>query len=367
VLELVNRSPYAATAFSVLDPHAQMLEVLIVRATYLFSGTSTPDLAVDQGEIPLVDEYFGDPEQSSVRVEAEAAWEKPLVDIIVNATAYAPHGKPARELVAGFRLGQLQKVVRVCGDRAWLPGPTLPRPSVPDTFTTMPIIYERSFGGTGLSGLDGKSWVCDPRNPVGVGFNAVAAADPAIRTQVPNVEKLGSPIRSPLDRGSLSGFGVIGRFWEPRRVLAGTYDAAWASDQCPLLPQDFDVRFFQTAPFDQQLDRLKGGEVAEFRNLSEDGFRRTTLPVFAPRVSFWSGPRAIERELRPDTVVFEPDRSCFTITARSFMVAEPDRRPIDTIVVGDLSRGWRRARYVGKPYIAKGTDLDIDDTEPMFD
>jgi len=50
------------------------------------------------------------------------------------------------------------------------------------------------------------------------------------------------------------------RNWEPRYKLAGTYDQKWLDDVFPFLPADFDERYYQAAPEDQQVPWLKGGD-----------------------------------------------------------------------------------------------------------
>jgi hypothetical protein len=49
-------------------------------------------------------------------------------------------------------------------------------------------------------------------------------------------------------RPSPAGFGPIACHWQPRVGFAGTYGDAWVANRLPLLPDDFDDRFFQSAP-----------------------------------------------------------------------------------------------------------------------
>ena len=50
------------------------------------------------------------------------------------------------------------------------------------------------------------------------------------------------------------GFGRPRADWTPRLTYAGTYDQTWIDDVFPFLPADFDVRYYQAAPEDQQID-----------------------------------------------------------------------------------------------------------------
>ena len=48
-------------------------------------------------------------------------------------------------------------------------------------------------------------------------------------------------------------YGPLGRGWPQRARYAGTYDQAWLDDHFPFLPPDFDDRYHQAAPPDQQM------------------------------------------------------------------------------------------------------------------
>ena len=73
------------------------------------------------------------------------------------------------------------------------------------------------------------------------------------------------------------GLGATQPHWLPRRDFAGTYDGSWQKGRAPLLPDDFNDRFHQSAPLDQQLD-LKGGEEVSAVNLHPDGPFSFRLP-----------------------------------------------------------------------------------------
>ena len=47
-------------------------------------------------------------------------------------------------------------------------------------------------------------------------------------------------------------FGPMGRGWPGRIEYGGTYDQNWIDNIFPFLPPDFDDRYFQMAPPDQQ-------------------------------------------------------------------------------------------------------------------
>jgi len=69
----------------------------------------------------------------------------------------------------------------------------------------------------------------------------------------------------------------------PRRRYAGTYDAKWMEERAPLLPLDFDERFYNAAPPPLVAPgRLAGGEPVEVTGCTPQGRLVFTLPRVAP-------------------------------------------------------------------------------------
>jgi hypothetical protein len=265
------------------------------------------------------------------------------VDVIINGSAHAGRQKLVEELCVRVRLGSLDKRLIVSGDRSWstLRGRS---PSRPEQFASMPIVYERAFGGS--EHPDKMS--IDTRNPVGVGFRGAVSADPEVRTRVPNVEYVGDRMTSPSDRIRPAGFGVVARSWEPRVALAGTYDERWLAEQCPLPPLDFSPLHFQAAPIDQQVDQLSGGETALLENMTPEGRWQFRLPRLEVPLRACSGRRITKLPMRMDTVILEPDLFRVSMTLRAAIPILRHRRPVEEYVVGHVSSAWERARTTRK-------------------
>ncbi len=146
-------------------------------------------------------------------------------------------------------------------------------------------------------------------------------------------------------------FGPLGRGWQPRLAYAGTYDQRWQDEVFPFLPADFDDRYYQAAPEDQQIDFPKGGDELVLVNLTPEGRARLRLPILAVPVTFLprdGGPAPADPVL--DTIVIEPDRRRLTLSWRA---SRPLRRNIfelGEVLVGLRSRAWWRARELGKTY-----------------
>src|SRR5262249_34707265 len=145
------------------------------------------------------------------------------------------------------------------GDRVWQRSITSgARPSDALPFVTMPLVWERAYGGVAANSTEQKP-VFDVRNPIGCGFEN----DPgvAVGRPLPNIEDPGQPLTRLSDRPRPMGVGPVARHWQPRVRFAGTYDEAWTRQRAPLWPDDFDERFFCGAPsYLQAFPHLTGGE-----------------------------------------------------------------------------------------------------------
>jgi hypothetical protein len=114
---------------------------------------------------------------------------------------------------------------------------------------------------------------------------------------LPMIENAGERIEPSKPLPAPFGFGALQPHWLARRQYAGTYDAAWQKSRAPLPPDDFDDRFYQAAPADQQLD-LKGGEQVSAVNRSPDGPFSLRLPQIIFEASTRIGRKKHETRLR---------------------------------------------------------------------
>ncbi|MFZ6748483.1 DUF2169 family type VI secretion system accessory protein [Undibacterium sp. Ren11W] len=94
-MEFRNHTPFPALAFEGIDQHDQTFHVIVLRQTLSFASGKL-EYADEQAPLCEEDEFFGEMNQSSVRQESDLCQYKPKCDVIVNATAYAPQGKPSK-------------------------------------------------------------------------------------------------------------------------------------------------------------------------------------------------------------------------------------------------------------------------------
>jgi hypothetical protein len=301
--QVENRTPFAAERGWVRDRNGAEVWLVAVKCTFDITADGSTEVSKEQPPVLRVPEHFGEPGKSSIRYENDLVLTKTTTDVIVIGHAYAPGGNPVSEMEVGFRVGPVQKILRVIGDREWGGAGR----SGPVPFSRMALTYERAFGGVDKqSGHPEHDW--EWRNPVGVGF--AASRENATSMALPNVEYPNEPVRSWKDRPRPAGFGAIACHWQPRVGFAGTYDDNWMKTRQPLLPDDFDERYFQFAPPDQQAPSfLHGGEPVLLHRLTPNGELRFTLPkVFLGfDTRFYDGSREIHQERKLHTVILEPD------------------------------------------------------------
>jgi hypothetical protein len=301
--QIDNRTPFAAERGWVRDRNGAEVWLVAVKCTFDIHPDGSTEISKEQPPVLRVPEYIGEAGRSSIRYENDLVLTKKTTDVIVVGHAYAPGDRAVTELEAGFKVGPVQKLLRVTGDREWQSD----APSDPVPFVKMPLVYERAFGG-----VDGKSkhperdW--DWRNPVGTGF--AVSSENADGARLPNIEYPKEMLQAWTDRPQPAGFGPIGCHWQPRVGFAGTYDDNWMKTRQPLLPEDFDERYFQCAPQDQQAPEfLRGGEPVVLLRLTPGGDLRFNLPkVFLGfDTRFYDGSRELHKERRLHTVILEPD------------------------------------------------------------
>ena len=341
-MELINSTRMVAGYTVGTEPSGREVAIVVVKGTFHIPKEGEPVRLADQ-QVPLVtsDVFFGAPGRSAPRYEADFVLRKPLCDVLLDGTAHAPHARAVTSVNVMVRVGSWTKGFTVIGDRVWQVVAAAARPSSAIPFVTMPITYDRAFGGTDDRSDDPAQHAAFMKNPSGRGFHQHLKREWVDGSLLPNTEAHGQPVTQPNGDYIPMSFGPIGRHWEPRFRFAGTYDEQWLEQHFPFLPPDFDDRYFQAAPADQQLRHLQGGEEVELLNLSPDGRASFVLPVFNAPIHFF--PRKGSREdgtLTLDTLIIEPDLNRFTLTWRANRRLRRNIFEVAQAMVGKRSNEW---------------------------
>lgn len=207
-----------------------IISVLAKRSYFISRGKV--ELASEQAPLVQNDE-FENPDQmiySEVIAETDYIPYKPFTDFVVLGKVYTPEQKQAYYLDSSVRIGPLQKVVRVFGNRTveakTLRGLVI---SDPQPFTEMELGYKNAYGGVARS-KDNTLYSYYP-NPIGKGFTLKGGFEDPTQIQLPNLEDPESPLTSDnlvlskpelwVDAPKPASFGWTKRSFYPRYTYAG--------------------------------------------------------------------------------------------------------------------------------------------------
>jgi len=345
-MELVNATRLQAGFNLGIEPSGRELLVVVIKGTFTLPRPGERvDLYPEQLPLVLADTFTGEPGVSAPVREVDFAPGKRFCDVLLLGSAHAPHARPSSRVPVGLRVGSWQKTFAVVGDRVWIAGLSGIAASDPVPFVTKRISYDVAFGGNDTRHPDPAMHASYAPNPVGLGYHRHLRNEWVDGAPMPNTEEIDRPIVRPDGAYVPMSFGPIARSWPDRLRYAGTYDQAWLDEHFPFLPPDFDDRYYQAAPPDQQLPLPVGGEQVVLANLTPDGNRVFELPGFDAPVTVVPRAGGQEEHLATlDTIVFEPDLDRFSLTWR---LARPLRRnlfEIAQVIVGRRGPGWWQKR-----------------------
>lgn len=235
----------------------------------------------------------------------------------------------------------------------------------PEPFTSLPLRYEHAFGGE-LKIYDGDSargrlhnehrlsdqvrrlhpegdaapiaHTACLYNPLGVGYleswYAYAASVerwPAPRIEFPNslitAEIFDRMVKDEVRVGELAellpqGMGIVAKAWQPRLRLAGTLDERWTEERWPIMPNDFNMAYWNGAHPDMQCEHLFGDERVELCNMLPGTAQDISLPENAQTICSFRIPKV--------ALVTR-----FVLEGQEICAASP----IDTLII-DLENMW---------------------------
>jgi hypothetical protein len=341
----INHSPFETFMFNTLDKQKVEHHVIVIRGTFKITSNARLSLADVQSPVLVSDQFYGEPDSSGCRQESDLSPFKPACDIVLDATAYAPGGKPTQAWLVSVSVGRHRKQLRVSGPRwfshhltGWHVTSVMP-------IHTLPVRYEYAYGGT-VTVYDFKTRQehtdCCDRNPLGVGYWPDWA-----RTEARRRKRVPIPqIRSTADRVPVfgrtmipQGLGPIRRTWQPRLKLAGTYDSAWLTEHHPYLPRDFDFSYWNCAHSDLQIPYPQGNEMVELHNLSSDGHLAFALPGHLPFVLVRHAKGQINQvAANLDTLFIEPEARRVSLVWRALVKSVPPVRVLESRMISSRQK-----------------------------
>lgn len=257
---------------------------------------------------------------------------KPRGEVLVFGACHAPGGTPTTLSSVRVRVAPAErdaqrtvdKKLAISGDRSWRPGLLSDTMTDAAPFTTMPLGWDRAFGGAKYA-----------KNPLGRGIDASKETG---LVALPNVEDPSARVTSTSQRPDPAGLGLIEMGWPQRQSKAGTYDARWLEEDFPGFARDTDADFFNAAPPDQRIAGFfQGDEQYVIENMHPSiPTLRGSLPRVAARIFVRrQGVREVEEvKTRLDTVVFLPSSAMgFVVFHGTTPIDEDDAADIEHVLV----------------------------------
>lgn len=352
-----DRTPFAFAHLFTYDEGGRPLVVVVSQATFEIVADASQSsashrlaLVAEQPPValagtrwePTLSELSPDPtpheaDVVSYRIEPCVAFFKPCTDVVLVGHAHARDGNTTA-MRAGLKVGSLEKLVVVHGDRYWQRegGDWVPGPAKP--FDRIPLRYERAFGGWDRSHPNPREHHAFAQNPLGLGYRGDEPREADEGSRLPNIEDPSAPIERHGQIVPPAGFGFIAPGWEPRSKLAGTYDEAWMESRMPYLAHDFDRRFFNAAPPGLVADGyLSGGEPVAVFGATPVEHMLFALPTINPpscTIERVAAEDAVAR-MALDTVIIDTDHDRVTLLFRGHAALRDGPRDVRSLKIAN--------------------------------
>ncbi len=336
-MDVVSTCPLPVS-FLIWQRASTWVLTVVCRATFqLRPGEAT--LAAQQEAPNNADAHWDNDPPRSLRAVSDLVPLKPLADVLLVGLAYAPGGRPVRSLVARLAVGTIDKSISLHCDRSIEASGSMREGA---SFARMPIVYERAAGGP-------STW-----NPVGVQHGA---RDHQGGVRLPNLQARDLAVTSSNDIIAPLGFGPISPTWPTRLEKLGRHKADYATTawRSGLLPDDVDPAYFNAAPHDQQLSRLREDERILLENLHPEHPRLvTTLPGIRPTAVLEARGGSYPIAIHCDTLWIDTALCICTLTWRGQV---PLSHPKEA---GRVVVALEQALRVGRQPMLSGTGFGAD-------
>lgn len=323
-MELVNQTP-APAALYVSQVSAEWKSGFLVAKVTFQVGPGGQIRIVEEDPMPVLDM---DQETSSGTLPRDLVARRASgLDVVLLGAAYAPGGRPTRELMVAMRVGSTTRHLKVSGDRHWVGTGDAAYISEPEPFVRMALTWDRAFGGGGDVWLDPHTVLParHPGNPNGRGYDidpivhgyqrTGAAAEGFPRSdyvrELPNLEHPLEPIRAWSDAPDPYCWAAIppgvAAFLAARQARVEGSRAVF--DQPPLATSGHP---------DWRLPIPAAGEPVVLEGCHHAGPWWFAWPRLAVSYDYEIGARRGARHLEPYLLVLLPEEDRFTISFRDW-------------------------------------------------
>ncbi len=270
-MDFVNATPAPAVFVNTTFGKSRMLGAVIARPAFRIEDGNllpAPEFAWPIGRQPADTPYGNFP--------GDVPYLTGGIDVFVIGSLWQPGGQPGAELTAEIRIGDrlLRRIIAV-GDRRWVRANDALVPSDPQPFASMPLSYERAFGGVAESENGPCAW---PPNPLGRGF--YMTPEEAEGQPLPNLEDPDHRIASMDDRPEPMATGPYPAEGSLRAEHAVELDA---DAEVPVMKRVRPLIFNQAHPrmILPPAETPRAGEIVEITHASPEGALRFAVPGIA--------------------------------------------------------------------------------------
>jgi hypothetical protein len=354
-MDFVNETGFAASIARVQLLYKDLLmATVVVKCTFDVGPDGEVRRAAEQ-----IDVSEADVADELGTLDGDIVPIKSCLDVAVLGNAYAQDRAPAPMAQVDLRLGELQRKLIVYGDRRWERDGGGFRASAPAPFISMPLTYERAFGGSAI-------WYGTMAGPFAdnaKGRGYLKRVDDVEGTLLPNIEEADQLIRSWGDTPLPAALAPLPRTSSLRGLRGVVVDLEAQTTR-------LEPAFFTCAHPRMQMASYPAGSTVELRGMCPEGTWSFRLPEVPLSVEVDLGGARYELPLVVDTLVMLPEQRRFYVVCRRALVyqfvARRERRIQVVTHRGDSTpqtlstiRAARNDDSVGLPIVPEDEDLPI--------
>ncbi len=285
-MSLQNHTGLSAAVFRQFNLTGTLNGVVAVRGTFDLLADGRLSRSPQQQPFLWADLYEGDPHHSLLVGPSDFVPFKPGTDVTVLGTTFAPEGRPHQQWTCGIRVaGRLEKLLEIHGPRVWEPQIRPARISLrgaeaepqfegwrlgtSEPVISVPLSWVHAFGGPRpIRPTQDTPPEMHPFNGLGPGVLDLNFSPKDRKLPAPQIEATDAPIIDWRQDYVPQGCAPVPPWSRFRQRHVGTVDDDWIRERHPILPRDFDYRFYQSAHPDLVIDPwLRGDEVVEFAHM----------------------------------------------------------------------------------------------------
>lgn len=349
-MELINTSP-VPVGFDLVGKFPDDSRAVILTAKATFSIEDNGQVRLErEAPLPLLNEDQStelglQPRDNLPRLD-------PAFEVMLLGMAYAPGGRATTGMRVALSVGDVRHEIDVIGERVWLGEGDSASISAAEAFETMPLTWERAFGGSKQVLIDREAVldVSFPMNADGKGFDHISQA-----------RELGGAFECPEGYPQFDETRPLPNLEMPDLRVTSWTDAplpvCWApvpqssglilerfTRSCEKRGEDHVLlgapEMHHRAHPDWVIDTPDAGAVVRLEGACNRGVLEFRLPELRVVADFKDGKRVRVLELFPRSLVLLPEERRFYLTFRS-VIGFDSREAESRIARVRLLKGWR--------------------------